>query len=55
MDSFTLQMNYKFTPGILLLILLFIIWFYKRKLFIIVGHADTLYGNRKTQTKLAQV
>lgn len=55
MDSFTLQMNYKFTPGILLLILLFIIWFYNQRLVIIAGHADNLYDNRKTQTKVTQV
>lgn len=55
MDSFTLQMHYKFTPGILLLILLFIILFYNQRLFIIVGRADNLHDNGKIQTKLTQV
>lgn len=50
MDSFTLQMHYKFTPGTLLLILLCIILFYNQGLFIIVGHADNLHDKGKIQT-----
>lgn len=55
MDSFTLQMHYKFTPGTLLLIFLFIILFYNQGLFTIVDHADNLQDNGKIQTKLTQV
>lgn len=55
MDSFTLQMHYKFTPGTLLLVFLFIILFYNQRLFIIVDHADNLPDNGKSQRKLTQV
>lgn len=48
-------MNYKFTPGSLLLIFLFITLFYRQKHFIIVDHADNLQEKVKIQAKVTQV
>lgn len=48
-------MHYKFTPGTLLLIFLFIILFYNQGLLIIVAHADNLHDNGEIQTELTQV
>lgn len=48
-------MNYKFTPGSLLLIFLFITSFHTQQHFIIVNHADNLQEKVKIQAKVIHV
>lgn len=55
MDSFTLQMHDKFTPGTLLLIFPCILLFCNQGLCVIVDHADNLHDDGKIQAKQMQV
>lgn len=48
-------MNYKFTPGSLLLIFLFITLVHRQQHFIIVNHADNLQEKVKIQAKVIHV
>lgn len=55
MDSFANQMNYKFTPGRLLMFFVFVTLFYNQRYFTVLDHDDNLHDKRRIQAKMTHV